>query len=106
VAYFLVGYQLKHGSELARRRFCDELERLGGVEALDRLYLIELDGMAREVRDYLCRYLADTDSLIIVEFDKPPETTASLTGTEPWIEDRFSLPVENGEPRIVAREER
>src|SRR5579872_5781356 len=106
LAYFLVGYQLKHASELARRRFCDELERLGGVEAIDRLYLIELDGVAREVHNYLCRYLANTDGLIVIEFDKPPGTRGTLAGTEPWIENRFPLSAENEEPPVIIGKER
>ena len=90
MGYFLVGYQLKHHSELARRRFCDEIERLGGVEALDNTYLIELDGTSQEVHDHFRRFLAAADSAIVVEFVTPPIVTVPLTGTIPWLDERFS----------------
>jgi hypothetical protein len=32
MAYFAVSYELKHQSELATRRFCDEAEGSGWVE--------------------------------------------------------------------------
>jgi hypothetical protein len=89
VAFFAVCYQLRYQSELTRRRFCDEVERLGGVEALDRFYFLDLDGTAIEVRDHLRTFLTERDLLTVVEFEKLPEVTAALAGAATWIEDRF-----------------
>jgi hypothetical protein len=93
MAFFAVSYELKHQSELARRRFCDEVERLGGVEVVDRVYILELDGEAEEVRNHLAKYLTDIDRLIAVEFDKVPATRMLLGGAENWIVNRFATAV-------------
>jgi hypothetical protein len=99
MAYFAIRYMLKYSSEVARRRLCDELERLGGIEAADMFYLIELDGTAAEVRDYLLTFLTSRDLLIVVPFDQRPEITLALAGTQSWIEDRFST---SAESKVIA----
>jgi len=99
MAYFAIRYMLKYSSEVARRRLCDELERLGGIEAADMFYLIELDGTAAEVRDYLLTFLTSRDLLTVVPFDQRPEITLALAGTQSWIEDRFST---SAESKVIA----
>ncbi len=91
MACFAICFQLKNGSEIARRRFCDEVERLGGIEAADRFYLIELDGTAAEVQSHLRKFLADKDLLIVVEFENPPEAAVALAGVQTWIEEHLSV---------------
>jgi hypothetical protein len=89
MAYFAIHFRLKHESEVARRRLCNELERLGGVEAADMFYLMEVEGTTVEVRDYLLTFLTDRDLLIVIPFDQRPETTLALAGTESWIDNRY-----------------
>lgn len=92
MACFAICFQLKNGSEVARRRFCDEVERLGGIEAVDRFYLIELDGDAAEVHDYLRKLLAERDLLVVLEFEKPPGAAVASAGSQSWIGERFPMP--------------
>ena len=89
MAYFAVSYELKYQSELARRRFCDEAERLGGIEVVDRLYIVELDGVAEEVLDHLRKFIADGDRLVVIEFGNPPAVIDALAGAENWVAERF-----------------
>jgi hypothetical protein len=89
MAYFALRFVLKYHAESARRRLCDELERLGGVEAADLFYMIELDGTAAEVRDYFPAFLAERDLLIVIQFERRPEVAAPLVGVQEWIEARF-----------------
>ena|SRR5580698_2115097 len=90
MAYFAIRFALKYDAGPARRRLCDELERLGGVEAADLFYMIELDGTAAEVRDYFRTFLAERDLLIVIQFEQRPEFAAPWAGVQEWIEARFS----------------
>jgi len=69
---------------------CNEIERLGGVEAIGGVYLAELDGTAQEVRDYLARYLGAKDRLVVIGFSSPPAVRASLAGADRWIAERLA----------------
>lgn len=89
MAYFAVRCVLRNESEVARRRFCDEAERLGGLEAVDGLYLLDLDGTATEVGDHFQRYLGSRDRLLVIEFANGPVVQHGLSGTDEWLSERF-----------------
>jgi len=90
MAYFAISFELRCGSELARRRLCGEIERLGGVEAIGGVYLADLDGTADEVREHLSKYIGARDRLIVVGFASPPEVQMPLAGAGEWIVQRFA----------------
>ena len=89
MAYFAISFELRYGSEVARRMLCDEIERLGGVEAIGGVYLAELDGSAEEVREHLARYLGAKDRLIVIGFNSPPAVRTALAGADRWIAERL-----------------
>lgn len=90
MACFAISFELRFGSETARRRLCDEIERLGGLEVIGGIYLADLDGTADEVRDHLARFLGTKDRLIVVGFVSPPVLRMPLAGAEMWIAERFT----------------
>lgn len=90
MAHFAISFELRFGSEIARWRLCDEIERLGGIEAIGGIYLAELDGTPEEVRDYLSRYLGARDRLIVIGFVSPPVMRMPQVGAEKWVAERFT----------------
>jgi hypothetical protein len=87
--YFVVNYDLKESDNY--QPLIKEIERLGGVRALESFWLIELNNTAEQVRDHYkpFRPSPEQDKLMVVEFSVRPRFTRAFSAAVDWIKSRF-----------------
>lgn len=87
MALFSVTYDLVKNKNYDR--LIEELGKHDTVKVQMSHWLLAASNTAKEVKDHLAGYVDEDDKLMVIEFDKRPQFTKSLQGTNDWIKRHF-----------------
>lgn len=88
MAYFVISYDLhkvKHYQPV-----WDKLEEWDATRALESLWLANVDGTAKQVRDVLKSLVDEDDSIVVIELKKGSDwAVKKAPQAGPWLKDNI-----------------
>ncbi|MBK8160567.1 MAG: hypothetical protein IPK59_17945 [Rhodospirillaceae bacterium] len=84
---FMVSYDLIKNKDY--KKLLTEIGRMNSRKALASLYLMNVDGTGKDLKDHLAQYIDDDDKLMVIEFTKRPNFTKANDGTNKWLDENL-----------------
>lgn len=85
MAFFVVSYDLRKGSEFDYKKLYDAFAREDCVKCQESTYLLKDAYSAEQILIYFRALIHDDDLMTVVEFVNKPANHRGLKGTRDWI---------------------